>query len=293
MPIEHLPLDEYKLFERYDQDEVRKPEPYHWPLEAMTLDLYRHIAKSHRVVLTGDGGDPLSYFGSILNTPRFHKLVPDAVSYLFSRRRIPAIGLRTKLKFLTGKISLKPPYPAWLDQTFAKRLDLPARFDELCTEQEGIHPTHAIAYKILSRPYWQSTFERYDPGTTLLPLEFRHPLFDIRLIDFVLAIPLIPWCVDKELLRSVGRGIQPDEVRLRRKSPLGGDPMLAHLQNGRTTLLDHFVPAKGLANYVNKDALPDTVMVSDSEQLWVDLRPLSFNHWLHQAQPDKYKSGER
>lgn len=96
MPIEFWPTDDYPLFGRCDEEACRKPERYHWPLEAVTLDLYRHIAASHRVVLTGQGGDPLSYFGSLLNTPRFHTLLggPPVCRPASSRTRSAAADSR-------------------------------------------------------------------------------------------------------------------------------------------------------------------------------------------------------
>lgn len=278
IPITYHPLDDYRLYERFDSPEIHKPEPNHWPLEAQTRDLYARIAERHRVALTGDGGDPLSYYGSLLNTPRFYKHIPAAINYLFSRRRIPAIGLRTRIRRLLGKYSNTVEAPAWINTDFAARADLKARLERINRQPPVIHPVHAKAYQYLSSPYWQTVFESNDPGATRLPLEIRNPLFDVRLVEYLLAIPLIPWCVDKELLRSVVRGKQPDEVRRRPKSPLAADPVLAHLRREQAPALGSFAVA-ALAEYVKREAVP-RITGKDSYESWVNLRPLSLNYWL-------------
>lgn len=280
MPIEFWPVDDYALFERCDDDGCRKPEPHHWPLEAATLDLYRYIAGSHRVALTGHGGDPLSYFGSLFCTPRWHALLPQAAAYMFSRRRLPPIGLRTSVRRLLGARPQAVAYPGWLNGAFAARMDLRGRLEQFNTEPAAVHPTHARAHALLSSSFWAAMFEGLDPGATRIPLEFRHPLFDVRLLEFVLAIPLMPWSVDKELLRSVTAGVQPDAVRRRPKSPLPGDPVLAHLRNGRPPELDSSTPAARLAEYVDLDAMQRAVAGVREGRWWNDLRTVSLKLWL-------------
>ena len=283
MPIEFWPLDDYTLFERCRDAACRKPEPYHWPLESAALDLYRHISRTTRIVMTGHGGDPLSYFGSLLCTPRFHALLPAAAAYVLSRRRCPPLGLRTTIRRLAGRTPAGSGYPDWLDDTFAARTDLPGRFARANAEPAAVHPTHARAHALLSSAYWPEMFERLDPGATRIPLEFRHPLFDVRLIEYVLRIPLIPWSVDKELLRHVSRGVQPDAVRRRRKSALSDDPLVAHLRNGHPAETDGVTDEGRLAGYVNLQRMRRPLDVTNPERMWIDLRPVSLNLWLQQV----------
>jgi asparagine synthase (glutamine-hydrolysing) len=72
---------------------------------------------------------------------------------------------------------------------------------------------------------WTNLFEAYDAGMTGVSVEFPHPFFDLRMIDFVFALPSFPWCVDKDLVREAMRGFLPDGVRKRRKALLAGDPL--------------------------------------------------------------------
>src|SRR6202008_2887737 len=98
-------------------------------------------------------------------------------------------------------------------------------------------------------PMWATLFEGYDAGVTGVPVEVRHPFFDLRLVAFLLALPALPWCSDKELLREAARGVLPDEVRLRRKSPLLADPLIALLQQPESAWVDSFESVPELGRY--------------------------------------------
>ena len=56
--IDHLPIDGYTLFDRWDTGEL-PPEPTTEPMTATTADLLTRAADHGASVLTGDGGDPL------------------------------------------------------------------------------------------------------------------------------------------------------------------------------------------------------------------------------------------
>jgi hypothetical protein len=79
---------------------------------------------------------------------------------------------------------------------------------------------------------------------------------DLRLLRYMLAVPAIPWARDKYLLRRAMRGILPDPVLMRPKSPLSGDPQWeAALSCGLAPLL----PACGLEKYVDPIRTPRQV----------------------------------
>jgi hypothetical protein len=52
------------------------------------------------------------------------------------------------------------------------------------------------------------------------PLEFRHPLMDLRLVEFCLTLPLQPWVMKKHILRECMKGLLPVEVLKRPKTPV-------------------------------------------------------------------------
>jgi len=78
--------------------------------------------------------------------------------------------------------------------------------------------SHAFAG--LSSKFWSSVFESEDADWTGVPVELRAPLLDQRLLRFPPASAagaLVHW--EKTLLREAMRGMLPEVVRARRKSP--------------------------------------------------------------------------
>jgi len=127
---------------------------------------------------------------------------------------------------------------------------------------------------------WPVLFEGYDCGVTGVPVEVRHPFFDLRLVDFLLGLAALPWCSDKELLREAGRGVLPDAVRLRRKSPLLADPLIALLKRPESAWVDSFKAVPELGRYVDRKCIPKVFGEKDAWTAWIHLRPLSLNFWL-------------
>ena len=113
-----------------------------------------------------------------------------------------------------------------------------------------------------------------------MPLEVRHPFFDLRLVSFLLALPALPWCSDKELLREAARDVLPDAVRLRRKSPLRADPLIALLERPESAWVDSFEAVPELERYVERRLIPRVFREKDPWRAWIHLRPLSLNFWL-------------
>jgi asparagine synthase (glutamine-hydrolysing) len=177
------------------------------------------------------------------------------------------------------------PYPNWLNRSFEKRMRLRDRWEEVDSEHppRGVRPE---ALQSLTSPYWAHRFECDDPGVTFANCENRQPFFDLRLLSYLLALPAVPWCMGKELIRVAMRDRLPDEVRLRPKTVLGGDPVLELHKRQATPWEDEFqIPAK-LADYVDKALVPKLNRLNESSQLWINLRPLSLGLWLREVSID-------
>ncbi|HEY2645898.1 MAG TPA: asparagine synthase-related protein, partial [Candidatus Acidoferrales bacterium] len=171
-------------------------------------------------------------------------------------------------------------YPGWLDQGLEKRLGLRERWEMLSQTKAAASAVRPEAEGAFADSMWQNLFEWYDAGLTRIPVEVRHPFFDLRLLSFLLALPRLPWCSDKELMREAGRGVLPDAVRLRRKSPLRADPLVAALGREEASWVDHFEPIPELERYVVRDRIPKSGGEIRSWDAWLNLRPLSLNFWL-------------
>jgi asparagine synthase (glutamine-hydrolysing) len=292
IPIHYLALDDYGLFDRWDEPELQSPEPVHSPLAASSVDYLQQVAAHGRVALTGYGGDPVlypspHYFRDLLKCWRFGQAVVEFSMYLVSHRRLPPLGtgIHARLRRWLGEAASQPAFPPWLNKDLATRHDLPARWGRLLDggHRGPVHPLRPQAYADLASPYWQTVFEVYDPVVHFCSVEVRNPFFDVRLVTYLLAIPPLPWFANKEMLRAAMRGRLPEGIRLRLKAPLAGSPELEHCRAGAGKWVDNFDPHPGLTGYVDRDAIPPVTGDDDPLRVWANMRPLSLNYWLRHA----------
>jgi asparagine synthase (glutamine-hydrolysing) len=158
---------------------------------------------------------------------------------------------------------------------------------ELHQPAKKLHPLHPEGYASLTGAYWPSVFEGEDAAWTGVPVETRAPLLDQRLLRFLLRVPPVPWCMDKELLRDAMTGLLPEEVRLRHKTPLRADPLLVHAgKNGWKAVLSDNA-CESMQMFVNCGVHRETSSPSPGLALWVDLRPVALNHWLKGVENSK------
>ena len=286
IPIEFHAGDDVGLWKDPDLQGSGWPEPVHSPSSGGRLSQLRQVAARGRVVLTGFGGDPafsclLSvHFSKLLKERQFGRALADATRYLVTERRLSRLYIRTRWQKWFGRTSQMPHYPGWLNQDLERCLGLRARWDSLFSTPAPNGSSRCTAYEAMADSLWPSLFEGYDSGVTGIPLEVRHPFFDLRLINFLLALPALPWCSDKELLREAARGVLPDAVRLRRKSPLPADPLIALLQRPESAWVDSFEAVPELSQYVERTLIPRVSRERDSWAAWICLRPLSLDFWL-------------
>ncbi len=142
--------------------------------------------------------------------------------------------------------------------------------------KDSPHPVRPFGFQSFALAHWQRLFESMDPGFMEAPVEFRHPYLDLRLLRYMLAVPSVPWCRRKHLMRQAMRNILPDEILRRDKSPLPKSPAFETI---RRSGMPPLVPTEELFEFVNPHNVPST-MPSDALELWMNLRPLVLNHWL-------------
>lgn len=286
IPIEFQVNDDLGLWKCVNRMDNGWPEPMHSPSSDGGRRQLREIASRNRVVLTGFGGDPAlscllsAHFLQLLKNRRMGQALASAMRYLAAEGRFSRLYVRTRWQRWFRSKSQIPQYPGWLNPDLEKRLGLRERWEAFADAPAANGTARRTAYEALADPLWPNLFGGYDAGTTRIPVEVRHPFFDLRLVDFLLGLPALPWCSDKELLREAARGILPDAVRLRRKAPLTSDPLVALLQRPEAAWVDSFEAAPELEQYVERRRVPKVFGEKDPWRAWIHLRPLSLNFWL-------------
>lgn len=288
IPIEFFVVDHWKIFERADQSEFWSPEPTHMAWPDSIRDQLRKAAAQARVVLTGYGGDPALcgritiHFRQLLKNRRFARAILDAGRYLGAEGRLSRLYIATRWRIVFADKTRSPTRPGWLNEDLEKEFDLNDRWRTVngAVIRAPENTVRSEAHEAITSPLWVDLFEWCQAGVTGIPVEVYHPIFDLRLLAFLLALPTLPWCSDKELFRAAARGVLPDRVRLRRKSPMSRLPLNVVLQRPESAWVDRFQPVPELQRYVIRDRVPVVHKEWDSWKASVNLRPLSLNFWL-------------
>jgi asparagine synthase (glutamine-hydrolysing) len=283
--IDYVAVDGFELYQGWGTPECEQPEPCDEPLLAVQFSQFRRIRSSRRVVLGGHGGDPVlypsrRYLLGLIETGQLRRLVSHLPEFVTANRRLPRI-----LPTLKKRVGLSPKdqaYPGWLNPSFEKRLRLADRWNACDSPEPSLHPEHPEACEILASSLWPELFRSSDPGVTSFPVEVRQPFFDLRLVSFLLAIPPVPWCENKAILRRGMSGTLPDKVRLRPKAPLGGDPFRVLLAPQKGRYLDTFRTSPTVPEFVDKSkyltGLLDSLRKTKACQ--VRTSPFSLAYWL-------------
>jgi asparagine synthase (glutamine-hydrolysing) len=280
IPIHYRVVEDYQLFERWDKPELRRPEPEGDPLLALHFDQLNDVAVNGRVLLTGYGADPavrlpMRYAVDLVRRGQIGRLTTEVARYVVHCRRLPRVRLAQHARRWLGlERRAMEAAPVWLGPTVR------ARAVQAPSPPRTVHPTRPDAYELLTSTQWPLLFESFDPGLTGVPVEVRHPFFDVRVVEYLLAMPPMPWCFDKTIVRLAMRGVLPDAIRLRPKTVAAGDPVQAMLRSADADWIDRFDAVPALARFVDRALVPPVRQQDDANAVWTNLRPLCLNLWL-------------
>jgi len=272
------------------------PEPVLAPYSDYYLSNYRLIARQSRVVLTGNGGDEVlrlqarPYLKFLYNGQGAFSAVSTLAQYMLSQHKLPPLGagIRSGFLRLIGKKSLDPSFPPWFMPDFQRRMNLAVRWKSMNASPPSPHPFNPRAYGSLNDLTVASQMEFLDATWTGCALQPRHPFLDRRLSRFLLRVPLIPWAMDKYLLRRSQIGILPDEIRLRAKTPVTQDLLPLHVASGKFHPAGVEPPSRFIQSLVNWHILTNHLQQCTDILLYSHLRPIALFHWLENV--DKYGS---
>lgn len=286
IPTEYTAVDGYQAFERWEKSP--RPQPTDAVLMAIEMDQMASVSRHGRVLLTGQGGDVVmretrSRLTKLVVDGRLLRAVREAAEYAWLHRRIPRPGVRTWLHERRGARPWWAGVPAWVDEEFARRTGLHERVAAWNAAPEIVHPLRPEAYEQVVAPLWPALFLGYDPGTTRVPVEVRHPYFDVRVVRFLLSIPPAQWYNDKGLLRIGMRGRLPERLLRRPKTPLADDPLRVRWREQGQAWLGGRTVTDRVRPWVDVDRVPAAAggrSPAPPERLWQDIRPLALSLWL-------------
>jgi asparagine synthase (glutamine-hydrolysing) len=120
---------------------------------------------------------------------------------------------------------------------------------------------------------------------TGLPVEYRHPLLDLRVVEFMLALPPVPWCVEKGMLRAFLKDRLPPVIWRRRKEALQGDPVALKLQAGSGVLRESLDIREDapVREFVSIHGSFSELVSGGKVDLHFVLRAVILNHWVKQS----------
>jgi asparagine synthase (glutamine-hydrolysing) len=288
IPFELLHGGECVPFAGLGAPGIPSPEPKHEPFQELHVESYRKAAVGGPVALSGDGGDDIllgqawPYLRSLLDSGKWGVAASAVSRHIWNTRSLPALGLgiRSALQKRLGGGSEPEPFPAWITDSFVARLKLRERFAELQRKPVSDHPTHPWAYAMLSGPFWPNVLEGEDAAWSGVAMETRAPLLDRRLVRFLLRLPAMPWCMDKQLVRRAMKNLLPKETVERAKAPLARNPLELQVSQGKWNALPLRNFSTFLREVVDPMCLQNSLRSADTEHLYMNLRPISLDAWL-------------
>ncbi len=284
IPIDYQAADNYYPYQRWDTPEFQLPEPTHNPFSVIHFERMQRVASHSRVALSGDGGDEALVGATVremLHTMPFSAVVADVYRSWFQYHVAPpwGSGVVAALRSWLKKAD-KDTYPHWINPSFARRLSLKDRWQEVrgSKQKQPLTSARSRAYGRCSSSLWVPHLEQSDPQFCGIPVEIRYPFIDLRLLGYLLALPPLPWCVSKKLLRLAMSYTLPQEVCLRPKTLLAADPLLVKgtkvYQEPLWRLLSY------VEGYICMDQLRGDNDAEGVWQRWHSLSPVSLAYWL-------------
>ncbi len=109
-------------------------------------------------------------------------------------------------------------FPGWLNEEFADTVRLQREMGSASSGRlRHRTPSGLWATTGSPRPRWQPLFDDCDINGALSHCEIRHPFLDLRLVQYMLALPAMPWCRNKLIIRRSMRTALPGCARAKER----------------------------------------------------------------------------
>jgi len=262
-------------------------QPFPSPFMAISIRFSALIRAHGQVMLSGQGGDPILHGSGhhLLDAYRESSLpafVLEVMKSALRRKSLRGLGLRSLWAQDSPRIRM-PEIPTWLKSDFMQRAGSVERWKDLYYRL-GRYPPGCqaeLAWDELQMPVWTHLFEDYYHDL-FSGIECRHPFFDLRLINFLFAIPM-SIKQEKKLLRQSMQNLLPEPVLSRPKSVVSTDRVQSILSDEATfaTLelsLDH------QASWIDKTRYLQALeryAKGDAGTRYTSIAPLNLELWMN------------
>ena len=237
--------------------------------------LARSMAAETPVWLYGEGPDNAlafereAYLGWLLRSGQWGRAASALWRYVGLK-----LGERDQKQQLYPAPPLaSPEFPAWLRPDIVERTGLRERVRAFDSPPPHDHPWHPRAIGSFGTPVWQSLLGILDADRAH-GLDWRHPYLDLRVLQFLLSVPPVPWTRRKLVMREAMRGRLPAEVLERRKTPLAANALHQALSG---VDLPPLASSTALESWLDPGQLPRRPRAADLGPL---IAVHALDHWL-------------
>jgi asparagine synthase (glutamine-hydrolysing) len=281
IPVQFLPIDDFRLVDAVAASR-HYSEPREYPPTNLMDEHFSQVAGFSTVALTGQGGDAIFAMSprsgpALLKAGKIAELLHASLLYIRLRGALPRFGFRSL--FWTGASPERHEYPGWLNPDLENSLELRDRFRRVHDRagQGTLGLTRGQALAKLIGPFWPNVFESHDATWTGKPISFRHPLFDLRFMEYCLSLPDLPWFASKTIVRAAAKGRLPDPIRSRPKTRVSEDPTAPLVRE--SAWLDTWQPEPALERFVVRNRIPEVAGIGGASW-WPHTRPFMLNAWI-------------
>lgn len=233
---------------------IRTPEPSMAIVNAHNeRALAGSMAAQADIWLFGEGPDNALvferevYLGWLMRTGQWWRAAAAATRYLWAKACEPRSTEADE-----AASDLEPALPLWLAPDLTASGDLRERVHAFWFPPPAGHPWHPRAIASFGTPVWQTLLGLLDADRQY-GVVWRHPYLDLRVLEFLLSVPPVPWARRKRVMREAMAGRLPAELLARRKTPLVADPLERALAGHRLPPLE---ARAELARWIDLDQLP-------------------------------------
>lgn len=279
LPLTLMPMDEVPWL----TPDYRPVTLMLYPLANQQQEFIRRLSRLAPVAMFGSSGDmqrtahlslalrgsnPLQALAGFFTAWQRHGMPPSL-----------NVGIGRLLRRVRGES--RPgsgSFPDWLQPALLRKHDFTGRLKACPPPPFNFPPPHNHRH-----PWLRVWCSQRDNGTVLhsnandAPLEGLDPLGDLRIAEFYLRLPPLPWLANKFLMREAMGTFLPAEIRRRPRESIASH-LAPFLRDPASRWVDEWPSQPELEPYFQRAAIPRLAGTGGSELQ--PLRPLLLHLWL-------------